>query len=137
MNTRGIMNNNPCNLKYGCDWEGMVENSASIDPVFCVFKSPEWGIRAVVKCLFTYKRAYGLESVRAILTRFAPPTENNLTAYIEDVCSRLGVHRDDVLDLHNVDIMLKLVKAIIIHENGFCPYSDIIIRKGMGLAGLT
>lgn len=135
MNTRGIRNNNPCNLKYGCNWEGMVENPLEFDKTFCVFKSPEWGIRACVKCLLTYKKL-GIETVRCILLRFAPPDENNVTDYIEDVCARLGVHRDKTLDLHDSETMLKLIKAIIIHENGFCPYSDIVIKKGINLAGV-
>ena len=38
---------------------------------FCVFRSPEWGIRALVKIIQTYERKYSLDTVRGIINRWA------------------------------------------------------------------
>ena len=137
MPSRGVRNNNPCNLRYGSDWMGMVKNSRELDRSFCVFKNAKFGIRAAAKLFLNYKRFYDIDTVRGIVDRFAPPEENNTTAYIEDVCKRTGFPREERLDLYNGAVMLSLLKAIIRHENGYQPYSDEEIKAGMYLAGIT
>lgn len=137
MPTRGVRNNNPLNIRYGSNWDGMVKNSKELDSSFCVFKNPKFGIRAGAKLFLNYKRFYGIDTIRGIIDRFAPPEENDTTAYIEDVYKRMGKTRDESLDLYNGDVMLSLLKAVIRHENGYNPYSDEEIRAGMMLAGIT
>jgi len=138
MVARGIRNKNPCNLKRSTNnWLGLVKNSEKIDPVFCVFKDAKYGIRAACKLFLNYKRFYGIDTIQGIISRFAPPTENSSERYSEFVCKRMNKRRDEHLDLYDANVMLELLKAIILFENGIAYYSDSEIREGMSLAGVT
>lgn len=136
MTTRGIRNNNPGNIdRHDTKWQGMAADQSS-DPRFIVFKTPAFGIRAVAKTLLTYQNTHKLDTVRKIINRWAPPVENNTTAYVRAVADSVGVRPDDVIDVDSVEVMLPLVKAIITHENGANPYSDAVILEGIRLAGV-
>ena len=66
---RGIRNRNPGNIDRGRDrWQGMADDQ-SPDPRFVVFTEAEWGIRAIVRVLRSYRDRHGLETVRAIVSR--------------------------------------------------------------------
>lgn len=72
--TRGLRNNNPGNIrKDGTHWKGEVEPSR--DAAFKQFESMAWGYRAMFKCLNTYSRKYGLDTIRKMISRWAPPSE--------------------------------------------------------------
>lgn len=131
---RGIRDNNPGNLKItDIKWQGKV--SPSTDPVFEQFTSPEWGIRALAKCILTDCKE-GLNTVHKIIDKYAPSSENNTIAYERSVAEHLKVGVDDVLDADDYETMYALVSAIILHENGSIPYSDSVINKGITLAGV-
>lgn len=84
MSTRGIRNNNPANIRRGCAWRGLAERQT--DKEFCQFVSMTWGVRALLVILRTYVVKHHLHSVRAIITRWAPPSDgNNTEKYIESV----------------------------------------------------
>src|SRR3569833_3001877 len=84
--TRGLRNNNPGNIrKTATDWRGEVVGS---DSAFETFATPEAGIRALAVLLRNYQRKYGLRTVRAIITRYAPPSENNTESYVSAVARR-------------------------------------------------
>lgn len=111
---RGIRNNNPGNIKRtGDQWQGMAADQP--DPVFVTFIAPEWGFRAMTRILRGYAAA-GAHTVRAIINRWAPPSENITSAYVDDVAKRLGVGPDDPIDLDAV--LPGLLQAIALHENG-------------------
>jgi len=127
---RGVRNNNPGNIrKSGTVWMGM--SATQTDPSFVQFVAPEYGIRAIAKIMKSY-RALGLNTVREVIRRWAPPSENNTDAYVAAVCAECSVKPDDTIDLET--IMPLLVKAIIYHENGCCPYTDQQINSGIALA---
>ncbi len=132
MIARGIRNNNPGNIRHGDKWQGLAE--VQTDKAFCVFKSPEWGIRALVRILRNYQTKHGLKTVESIINRFAPEVENNTTSYILSVCQVLDVKPRDVIDVREPGIMINLLKAIIRHENGVQPYSDDVLKRGIELA---
>lgn len=128
--TRGIRNFNPGNIRRNATvWMGMA--AIQNDPSFVVFVAPEYGIRAIAKIMRSY-RALGLNTIREVVRRWAPPSENNTDAYVAAVCAECSVGPDDTIDLDNV--MPLLVKAIIYHENGVCPYTDEQINSGIALA---
>ena len=84
MSTRGIRNNNPANIRRGCNWKGLAEKQT--DKEFCQFVTMTWGVRALLVILRTYVRKYHLHTVREIITRWAPPSDgNNTEKYIEFV----------------------------------------------------
>lgn len=127
MPARGIRNNNPGNIRKGEKWKGLspIQNDSS----FCVFKSPEYGIRALVVLLRNYYQIYELNTVAKIIKRYAPKIENDTYAYIESVSRALGVSPKREINLLNPEVMFKLIQAIIYHENGSQPYEEALLRK--------
>jgi hypothetical protein len=133
MTTRGERNFNPGNIRHGSSWVGLA--ATQNDPSFCTFISPEYGIRAIAMILASYK-AKGIDTLRATVNRWAPPSENETDAYVHDVSSQTGLDPDTCIDLTAFTTCKALVKAIIYHENGEQPYSDETITKGLSLAGI-
>ena len=130
---RGIRNNNPGNIRYdGTRWQGLAEPPT--DGAFCRFVDAEHGIRAVARILTVYYERHGLATVRGIVNRWAPPTENDTDAYVAHVAKRIGVGPDDVIDPRESSVIRVLVAAIILHENGVQPYDDDVIRSGIAMA---
>jgi len=132
--TRGLRNNNPGNIKYdGTQWEGLATPPS--DGTFAVFTDATYGIRALARILSNYVAIDGVSpTVTAIVSRWAPPSENDTTAYIQDIKTQLGIPLDQepTLDL-SIDLPA-LVAAIIQHENGLQPYSAATITQGIALA---
>lgn len=134
---RGIRNNNPGNLERNdTKWQGMAEDQSG-DARFIVFKSPQYGIRALARTLLTYQNSHKLNTVSKIIKRWAPSGENDTEAYIQAVAGACGVGPNDVIDLDTVGVMLPFVKAIITHENGECPYSEGTLVEGIRMAGVS
>jgi hypothetical protein len=133
---RGIRLNNPGNLKEApgdkTQWIG--ERAADDDPIFEEFESPIYGIRALAKVLLSYYRRHHLKSVGAIISRWAPPSENDTLAYVAHVAQSMGVLADQELSIDKPHILRGLLKAIIKHENGIQPYSDAELDEGISLA---
>ena len=131
---RGIRNHNPGNIRKGENWKGLSDKQT--DSPFCVFVSPEYGIRALVKVLLTYYKKYQLNTVKKIIGRYAPPNENETESYIQSVAGMLGVLPDEVIDVSSPAVLLVLLRAIIRHENGIQPYSTEQLVEGLKLAGV-
>ncbi|EHB2286887.1 hypothetical protein JXG18_004216 [Salmonella enterica subsp. enterica serovar Panama] len=145
---RGIRNNNPGNLDKGSPWQGLTNKPS--EPRFCTFKDPVWGIRALAVTLITYhdkrraKDGSSIDTIREVIERWAPPHENNTTAYINEVAKAVGVSPDMTIDLHNYDTIRPLLEAIIRHENGRGPlktpntwYASEVIEEGLRRAGIV
>lgn len=121
---RGIRNNNPGNIRDSNDkWQGLakIDNDTS----FAVFEDPTWGIRALAVILITYQDRYKLRSIRTIINRWAPPSENNTDAYVNQVANACHKAADESINVHDYEIMCPLVEAIIRHENGAGPKSTL------------
>lgn len=129
--TRGIRNNNPGNIRKGQPWQGLAPNQT--DPAFDQFITPQYGIRAIVKIILSYQTR-GYDTIRKIINAWAPTNENDTTAYINNVASLIGVAPDDCINLQNMEVWDKLIKAIIRQENGQQPYPDDIIDAGIKMA---
>lgn len=130
--TRGLRNNNPGNIRYdGTAWEGLADPPS--DGVYDVFADPTYGIRAIGKILTNYVNVDGvLPTVQDLISRWAPPSENNTAAYVSAVANEIGVNAQTVMDLPSV--LPALVAAIIRHENGIQPYGTDTIAAGLALA---
>jgi hypothetical protein len=131
--TRGERANNPGNIReYPNDptaWKG--ERATDDDPEFEEFETPEDGIRALGKVLLAYQRKYGIRTIRGIINRYAPSTENDTESYINAVSLRVGVDSRDLIDLSDRRVLRDLVEAIIHHENGRISYADTVIDEGV------
>ncbi len=138
--TRGYRNKNPGNIDWNArnPWQGQVGIEATGNPPrFAVFESHEFGIRALAALLTTYYDRHGLNTVRKIINRWAPPNENATSEYVLAVSRFMQNQPDDVLDLHTYAHMRPLVEAIIKHELGGVPYTAAEIDRGLTLAGLA
>lgn len=120
---RGIRQNNPGNIRPGQGFRG---ETGTIDN-YCVFDTAHNGIRAIGIDLLT-KMERAVDTVREIVTVYAPPAENDTEAYIRDVCRRTGFKDDDILNLNHLDVLVPFVRAVVFHENGSCPYPPSVIE---------
>lgn len=130
--TRGLRNNNPGNIRYNADteWLGM-DIPPQDDGGFIRFASPEYGVRAMARILSNYMSG-GFNTITNIISRWAPPGDNNNTAaYVASVSSQMGVDPYATLDSAYIP---ELIGAIIRHENGINPYSEATIQAGVLLA---
>lgn len=133
---RGIRNNNPGNIERNATkWAGMATEQH--DPRFVSFTSPEYGFRALAKTLLTYQSKHGLRTIEDMIGRWAPPNENDTGAYVAAVASAVGVEPDAPIPLDDdPHRFARLLRAICVHENGMCPYSEAVIDHGLALAGV-
>lgn len=130
---RGIRNNNPGNIeKTGDAWQGLADIQP--DSRFFTFVDPVYGIRALAKIIRNYRDRYGLNTVQGIINRWAPPVENNTSAYVRAVAAKVGVAPTELL-AWDAGQLRRLVEAIIQHENGQQPYSMATIADGISRAG--
>lgn len=134
MTPRGIRNNNPGNIDHNPanKWVGELPHDKTIESRFCRFSTPEYGIRALAKILLNYQRKHGLNTIRKIISRWAPPVENDTGAYAEQVAKACGVPPD--ADISVGQLLPLLVPAIIKHENGQQPYTAEQIAAGVNMA---
>lgn len=116
--SRGLRNNNPGNIRQNSD-NFLGEIKPSSDPAFKQFESIEYGYRAIFVTLNTYQKRYGLSTIRAMISRWAPPKDNNDTeAYIRAVSSESGVPENSRITSTNKDVMIPIVAAMSRVENG-------------------
>jgi hypothetical protein len=126
---RGIRNNNPGNIVRTSDqWQGM-SASQDADSHFVVFDAPVWGLRAMARILHGYIGA-GADTVREIINRWAPPSENDTGAYVDAVAQSIGVDADAPVD---ASALVPLMQAITLHENGIQPYAVSMFNDAVSL----
>ena len=118
---RGIRNNNPLNLEHvpTIRWDGELVPD---DGNYCRFKDPVKGLRAGMIELHNYMLLHGLDTIRGLITRWAPPEENATNSYIEYVSAECGIKPDYPLEWF-LDI-IPVTKAMVHFENGVQPYTD-------------
>ena len=136
MEPRGIRNNNPLNIRRSGDkWQGL--KVLQEDKAFFQFSEMKWGWRAAFRLLcHTYYNKYRLRTIRDIITRWAPPKENNTEAYIRSVTDRIGIGPDKELgdpQTHPTQwMMIGIAMAIV--ENGTTNLDYLSMLKGWEMA---
>ena len=135
---RGIRNNNPGNIRWSTiQWRGLVPEGQRTDDTFCQFVDAYHGLRALALNLHTYWVNDGLHTVRGIIERWAPPSENDTDAYVTTVAERMHVSADADITLADSLTLRDLVEAIITEENGLGPlydgrwYEDSLIHRAI------
>jgi hypothetical protein len=137
---RGIRNNNPGNIRLSATtWQGQVPKTEQTDAEFIQFTSPEYGIRAIARVLKNYATkaglpgvgATGIDTITEMISRWAPPSENDTPAYIAAVSKRVGISPDQHI---TPDLIPAVIAAIITQENGVQPYSSDVINTGVAMA---
>jgi hypothetical protein len=110
---RGIRNNNPGNIKYG-DFAYKMGASGRDSGGFAIFPDMQTGTRAEEALLRQYV-AQGNNTVRKIISKYAPSSENDTNGYIEQVSKKLGIGADQVLSNAQLG---QIANAIYVQENG-------------------
>lgn len=128
--TRGLRNNNPGNIKEtGTTWKGQVKPTT--DPPFAQFETFVYGLRAMIVLVKRTYRNMGLNTIRGIVSRYAPPIENETQAYIASVSRRTGIDPDRILSTE--DDYRKVIKAMAFHENGKEVVTDFQYNEAIRL----
>ena len=122
---RGLRNNNPRNIRRNSDvFQG--EINPSRDKEFKQFKNMAYGYRAMYKILSNYYNKYQLNTIRKMISRWAPENENNTAAYVSLVSSYSGVGPDDLISFDR-EQMIRIVAGMSRVENGIeAVMSDVI-----------
>ena len=125
--SRGLRNNNPGNIRRSrVRYKGEVRPSR--DPDFKEFETMAYGYRAVFVLLDTYRSHYGLNTIRQMLNRYAPPTENFTEGYVRFVADCSGVMSDEVVDTRSERDMIPIVAAMSKIENGVAANIEDVER---------
>lgn len=132
---RGERNNNPGNIDYNPanKWQGQLPHNPIEESRFCRFQSAEYGIRAIYKLLQTYQTKYGLNTVKAIINKYAPPNENNTGNYINRAAADIGIGINDHLNTKDKKTGIALATAIVGVELGYQPYAPDVFERAWGL----
>lgn len=113
--TRGERNNNCGNIKYSKNrnWKGRVTERT--DTVFEQFIQFRYGTAAMIILLTEYINS-GL-TLRKIIYKYAPPSENDSNGYLNTVASKAGFGLDSTLSPDKKTLQ-GLVLAMTFVENG-------------------
>lgn len=113
--TRGKRNNNPLNIRHSKTfaWKGELfpDNDG-----FCRFSTLVYGIRACIALLRSYNLRYNIYTVRDIINRWAPPSENHTEIYIAYICKETGFNPDTRIS-YNSPFCDVLIKAMAKYES--------------------
>lgn len=133
---RGIRCRNPGNIEYGPFTRSM--GATDSDGRFAIFPTMSAGICALARLLIVYgdkPLPNRIDTVREIIERWAPSSENDTAAYVSAVCHLCEVGPDDPLDLRDFSTLYWLTCAIGEHENGHDAFthsvSDVDLDAGV------
>ena len=128
---RGIRNKNPLNIRISKD-TFIGELVPSTDSAFKQFKDMAHGYRAAFVTLATYNDR-GNNTIHKIISKWAPPNENNTNGYMDKVAKWSGVDMFKILHKNgNKEDYIAIVAAMSRVENGIV--ADINeVRKGFEL----
>ena len=123
--SRGLRNLNPGNIRRG-SFRYKGERAESSDAAFRQFESIEWGYRAMFVLLHTYAVKHGCRTLRDMINRYAPPSENNTEGYIRRVADATHLLPDGPISTTDAAVMTAVVAAMSEVENGVAAkMSDI------------
>jgi hypothetical protein len=118
-NVLAVRKNNPGNIRDDgkSQWQGM---TGVDDKGFCVFDTSDYGARAMVLLLRNYSKNYGLDTIKEIISRYAPSSENDTDSYINVIAFKTGLGTNDKLNLQfDYEPLSVLAYYMHIHEAGF------------------
>lgn len=134
---RGYRNNNPCNIRISAanPWRGKIYPNT--DGLFEQFDSLENGYRAALALLrgdgYIGK---GINTIEKIITKFAPPKENDTQGYINYVSNYTGIPKNKVISKHDKNSLINIVYAMSLVENNTSEPVKIQAVKNAGLPNI-
>lgn len=106
--------NNPGNIRVSNNrWLG----SCGSYKGFVKFRSVEFGVRALLCLLRTYRKKYHLLTIRDIISRFAPSYENMTWSYIAYVSEMLRKRSCDFLSDEDMPVLALYIMRFEIGSN--------------------
>lgn len=135
---RGIRNHNPLNIRLNPAnrWQGRIAPERNTDGAFEQFESPVWGLRAGAVLIIAHYDRRGADTIRKLVSIWAPPSENDTEAYSAFVARESGFGADQKLDFHRAEHLRPVLIAMIRMENGQQPYTDAQIDAALVRAGV-
>ena len=123
-------NKNPLNIKrlsHGQTWQGQI----GVDKFgHVIFSTWEHGVRAASFTLRSYARNHHIDTVAGLVSRFCDAKGKRYDNYVRYICKRIGVEKDQKIDL--VEYMPQLLRVMARYESGmdlpeelFVPY-DVV-----------
>lgn len=125
--SRGLRNCNPGNIRRSkVHYLGEVRPSQDSD--FKQFESMAYGYRAMFVLLDSYRRKYALNTLRQMLNRYAPPSENFTEGYIRFVSQKTGILPDEELNTRSERDMVPIISAMSEIENGVSADRSMVLE---------
>jgi hypothetical protein len=124
---RGIRNNNPLNLSFANQPGATLENHPAAR--FAAFANPAAGVAAAVDQLKLYQ-SRGNNTLRGMISTWAPPSENNTAGYVSMVAKETGLSPDQPVNLNDPAVASKLVQAMARMETGR-PLDPAVAARGV------
>lgn len=106
--------NNPFNIRKSKHnhWKGKIISLGNFESFITI----KYGIRAFILLIYTYRYKYGLVTIRDIIYRYAPPSENDTEKYMNFVARKMGCSPSDEV---NVDNFYSFARAVAFYESNF------------------
>jgi hypothetical protein len=105
------------------------------DGRFGVYPTMEAGIAQSVRQIQLNARR-GDDTLARMVTRWAPPGENNTASYIAAVSRATGIAPNETLDVQDAALLRRLVAAMAVQENGRSLDPGVVERGvALGLGG--
>ena len=121
---RGLRNRNPGNIRRSATrYKGETESG---DPAFKSVRSMAWGYRAMFVLPHTYRNRHRHTTLRGMIARWAPPSENDTDGYLTAVTERSGIGPDAEIDTRDRRTMTRIVAAMSRVENGAAAHEEEI-----------
>ena len=125
--SRGLRNCNPGTIRRSkVHYLGEVRPSQDSD--FKQFESMAYGYRAMFVLLDSYRRRYALNTLRQMLNRYAPPSENFTEGYIRFVSQKTGILPDEELNTRSERDMVPIISAMSEIENGVSADRSMVLE---------
>ena len=106
-----IAKHNFFNIRAAQDvWQGQVGQRRG----FVEFQNEKMAVRAWLRLMRTYREKHQCDTIASIVTRFAPPSENNTLNYIRYCVEKVGKPASAKLE-YNADYC-KLAEAMAFYE---------------------
>ena len=125
--SRGLRNCNPGNIRHSkVHYLGEVRPSQDSD--FKQFETMAYGYRAMFVLVDSYRRRYALNTLRQMLNRYAPPSENFTEGYIRFVSQKTGILPDQELNTRSERDMVPIISAMSEIENGVSADRSMVLE---------
>ena len=111
---------NPLNIRFNPAnrWKGMNPNQPQ-ERGFCRFVDDEHGLRAAIVILKNYVERHHLHTLEEIITRWAPPSENDTVIYLACIAGRCKMSPSHNINITRASMDLSyLVSAMARQETG-------------------